>query len=133
MWEVFPRVLTSRASAGSSQALSSDGQGMWRISPLLSFAVPSKTKYLTPSANRLRISVGGDTIFKKGCLLSATWCGVCHSGGVSDSDHLQWCLHFGGWSLPRHDPSLNCFPPPLRKCCVPQTAVFNHGSGCLPF
>lgn len=130
---MFPSVLTSTASAGSLQALSSDGQGLWRVSPLSSFTVPSNTKYLTPPANRLHFSVGGDIFFKKRCLVFATCCGVCPAGGVPDNNQLQQCLHIGGWSLPSHDPSLNYLPPSLRKCCVPQTAVFNHRSGCLPF
>lgn len=79
MWEVFPSVLTSTTSAGSVQALSSDGQGMWRLSLPPSFTVPSNAKYLTLPASRLRFSIGGDTNFKRH-ILFVTCYGVALMG-----------------------------------------------------
>lgn len=70
---------------------------------------------LTPLANRLHFSVGGDTILRKRCLLSAT----------SSSAFLLVVGRCQGMTL-------SYIPPPPRDCCVPQSVVFNHGEGFSP-
>lgn len=67
MWEVFSLVKPLQALHRLFLLLV---KGLWRVSPPSSFIVPSNTKYLTPPANRLHFSVGGDTFFKKRCIVS---------------------------------------------------------------
>lgn len=73
MWEVFPSVLTDAASAGFLLGWSSHTEDKFSIS----FHSTFKHNITWPQpANRLHFSVGGDTIFKKRCLLSAPCSGA---------------------------------------------------------
>lgn len=84
-WEVFSRVQPLQAPHRLTLLM---GRVCGRkISPLLLPQV-LRTQNTSP-AHRFHFSAGGDTIFKKGCLLCAVglpwW-------AVADGDSLQWCL-----------------------------------------